>query len=119
MLGDAETPVILVRGDNCPTQMRSELQALGFEVFFGGHGIGANVVPVIAVADSDLNNQEIRCRLAAFAEEWPDAYLFCIDQEARAAPVSYHAAGDTTERLLESGLGHFFKLEGDNVVYHL
>jgi hypothetical protein len=118
MLGDADTPVILVQSDNCPTQMRSELQALGFEVFFGGHGIGANVVPVIAVAESDLTNQEIKSRLAAFSEEWPDAYLFCIHQAARAAPVSYHEVGDTTERLFESGLGHFFKLEGDNVVYH-
>jgi hypothetical protein len=114
---EAEAPVILVQRDSGPSQMRSALQALGVEVFFGGHGIGAHSVPVIAVPALDLNDPVIRARIADLANEWPDASLFCIDGAARTycGPGDWNDAGETTERLFESGLGHFIELDHDDV----
>ncbi|AOZ71172.1 hypothetical protein LPB142_16935 (plasmid) [Rhodobacter xanthinilyticus] len=116
---EADSPVILVQRNAGPNPMRSALQSLGFDVLSGGHGICSEVIPVIAVALTDLADCEIRDRLRELIGHWPDARLFCISCTAMTFPdqADWHDDGETSERLFESGLGNFFNLEGDNVVF--
>jgi hypothetical protein len=109
-------PVILVQRENTPSEERSVLQSLGFDVLLGGSGIQSNVVPVIAVSEADLTSKDVRERIVALARHWPEAPMFCVSQTSSYPnPASWVDADDTTERLVESGLGYFFDLDHENV----